>query len=279
MNECPETDPRFSAVMHTTFLPMCVAGDPRTGTCGFFMPAALFDRRLLPHESDLFMHCKACWPLFVDTEEELVKNIVWHYAREYGADTDWPKFGCGCRLQAWGTPGRKSWEPRVCKMIMFDAGGDIRADFYFLAEQYPAVVHEVLSSLREFVDKAILTMRVKEFQAHIDTFVYDCPEWAHVPGIGRFPFDQHLKKNPSFLTIAGWGRLFIEIAKINMDDLGAVFVMGADMYDHPQAYALGRKAYREAEWFKTMAKRHLKLFKQDMDRRFELSPRRTGQLI
>ena len=280
MNECPETDPRFSDVMHTTFAPMCVAGDPRTGTCGFFMPAALFDRRPLPdHPDKLFMHCKTCWPEVVEKEGELVKDILWHYVHEFGAGEDWPNFGCGCRLQPWSTPGRNSWEPRVCKIIMFDAGGNMTADFYFLAEQYPAVVHEVLSSLREFVDEAILTMKVEEFQGHIDTVVYNYPKWAPVPGIGHFPFDKHIKENPSFLTIAGWGRLFIEIAEKDMLHLGAVFVMGADMYDHPQDYALGRKAYREAEWFKKMAKRHLKLFKQDMDRRFELSPRRTGQLI
>ena len=279
MNEFPEPDPRFSAVMHTTFLPLCVAGDPAKGVCGLFMPAALFDRRLVPHDPDLHMHCKVCWPLFLDKEEELVQNIVWHYAREYGADENWPKLGCGCRLQAWGLPRQKSWEPRVCKLTLFDAGGDIRADFYFLAEQYPAVVHEVLSSLREFVDEAILTMKVEEFQGHIDTVVYNYPKWAPVPGIGHFPFDKHIKENPSFLTIAGWGRLFIEIAKKDMLHLGAVFAMGADMYDHPQAYALGLKAYRKASWFKEVGERYLRLFQEDMDQRFRLSPRRPGLLI
>ena len=64
------------------------------------------------------------------------------------------------------------------------------ADFYFLAEQYPAVIHEVLSSLREFVDEAILTMSVNQFQGHIDTVVYNYPKWAPVPGIGSLPVRQ-----------------------------------------------------------------------------------------
>ena len=71
----------------------------------------------------------------------------------------------------------------------------------------------------------------------------------------------------------------MEIAETNMDALGEVFVMGADMYDNPQAYALGQKKYREATWFKKIAERYLKWYYEDMDKRYVYSPRRPGQLI
>ena len=64
-----------------------------------------------------------------------------------------------------------------------------------------------------------------------------------------------------------------------MENLGTVYAMGADMYDHPQAYAFGKNSYPTASWFAKLAERHLHLYKQDMDARSLLEDCPRGWLI
>ena len=170
---------------------------------------------------------------------------------------------------------KKPWRADLCETILFDINGTRRATLYFLADMLPLVVHEVFESNIKRCKDAVLGMSVEEFQANICTKVYNDPRWypEGYPGlrsIGHFPLQEHLDKyNGAYLTIQGWGRLFMAIAEKDLDNLSQIFVMGADMYVTPSKYE-SRGCHPRADYFANCSKEMITRIKEEMDDRRSL---------
>ena len=202
-------------------------------SCGLAYPSKLW---LQPDKTRWKWVCSLDWKELIKAQEQFPHNEdlgtwVKDLKEKYGSVENWPKIGCHANFVPWKTgasqvvelmAGNGEWQSCMAERMpqeLDDAIKGHHAKFYMAQKELTP--QELLDVLPVSFP---VTHNVKEF-----------------PGVSNYPVDAWEDAGSPMLSVTGWIKLCVRIAKQNMVDLHTVFEVAQKL--NPEAT---KEAVKEA---------------------------------